>query len=190
MGLLAFVASPASAQIADRADRRGSASGSVVRTAEQSADCVRFDRYGDHRWDEYGWDGDVREIWWRDGIHRDRRERDRDRARCADWIRRVDSRRSRFAREHDLLHEKLWRDHMQWHRRHGNQPRNRGWQRSHGAMHEKLAREHARWHRRYDHEYGYAAGVNHRYDDRYERDDRYDRSEPNRPGRARGVGRN
>ncbi|MGH7500731.1 MAG: hypothetical protein ACREL7_03135 [Longimicrobiales bacterium] len=206
---------PAGAQIADRVDRSGTASGTVLRRGDRYAECTRFDRYGDHRWDEYGWDGDRREVWWNDGYHRERADRDRDRARCVDWIRLADNRRSRFAYEHDLLHERLWRDHMQWHRRHGNQPRNRGWLRAHGASHEKLAREHARWHRRYDREYGYLTGVDHRYDrverDRVERDrlerDRLERDrreldglerqrlereriERDRPPRARGIGRN
>jgi hypothetical protein len=179
---MALAAAPVNAQIADRVDR-GYDNRSVFRPGD---DCARYDRYGDHRWDDYGWDGDARESWRNDGLHRDRRDRDRDRARCAEWIRRTDSRRSRFAYEHDRLHDQMWRDHLQWHRRHANQPHNRGWTRSHANLHEKLAREHARWHRRHDHEYGYNVGRDHRYDDGYRFDD--DDHGRNRPGRARGRG--
>jgi len=186
MGLLALAAAPLSGQIADRVDRSGRATGGAY--YRPGADCGRYDRYGDHRWDEYGWDGDAREPWWTDGLHRDRRDWDRDRARCAESIRRVDARRSRFAYEHDRLHDSLWREHLQWHRRHGNQPRNRGWARAHANLHEKLAREHARWHRRHDDEYGYSLGQRHRYDDGYRFDDDYNHDGRNRPGRGRGRG--
>lgn len=180
MGLLVLATTPLSAQIADRVGGAGSATGAAYYRGR--AECFRYERYGDHHWDDYGWDGDSRENWWNDGLHRDRRDLDRERERCGEWIRRADNRRSRFAYEHDRLHESLWREHLQWHRRHGH-ARNRGWIRAHANLHERLAREHARWHRRHDSEYGYIAGRDHRYDDGYRFEDERDR---NRPGRARG----
>jgi hypothetical protein len=123
---------------------RGRAAGSVVVVTPYASDRDRRDarcrddrgrRDGRHGWFDVDGRYDC-EYDDRDGRY------DRDRRPVGVAV------RASLAREHVAVMAQLDREHDRWHRNHGWQSRNRGWQKSHEALHRRLERDHERWHRR------------------------------------------
>lgn len=130
-------AAPVEAQIGDRVGRATGA--------------ARDDRAYEHCWDQTDRRGRDRELrcddWQRTGIAYGTADRyhERDARRDARW----DARELRVVRAHAELHERLNRQHRDWHRRHGWDARHRDarWRREHAELHRRLDRMHDRWHR-------------------------------------------
>ncbi|MCI0436737.1 MAG: hypothetical protein L0271_24325 [Gemmatimonadetes bacterium] len=164
MGLTLAV--PVHAQIADRLPdraRSGYASGGVAYYGAGPAACTRYGWNGSHAWFDFGWPNDIRydrrydgrgddryDDWddiRDDAAHRSWRSLERERVRCAEWIRSGAVRGPRFDRDHARMHERLAREHREWHRKNDRRPHNRGWFRGHESLHDRLAWLHDQWHR-------------------------------------------